>query len=245
MFPAGPGGTSDPATVQALLSQLEEAQKRIEDSVTRAEMQTQIADTTTAARRVISSLEEKIQKLEEEKAALLQVKNQLHEDLQKVLQTQRALRQQLDQNVVDQRRIHNEEQKRMTEAHQAELERLAKVHEREMNEVYQQAIDAQNASDTTKEQLEEDLAELRRIMVDHDAAIVECAGRLHTSVRGERSPFFFFIRLAWPSLVPFLILSWAWLQICARSPLRLPRPLLLLTGRCFPLLKRVPAPRAS
>ena len=73
----------------------------------------------------------------------------------------------------------------MTEAHQAEMERLKKVHEREMNEVCQHAVDAQNARDTAKERLEEDLAELRRMMVDHDAAIVECAGRLHTSVRGE------------------------------------------------------------
>ena len=93
MFPAGLSGTSDQATVQPLRSQLEEAQTRIEDSVTRAEMQTQIADATAAARRVISSLEEKIQKHEEEKAALLQMKNQLHEDLQKVLRTQRTIRQ--------------------------------------------------------------------------------------------------------------------------------------------------------
>ena len=39
----------------------------------------------------------------------------------------------------------------------------------EVNEVCQQAIDSQNARDTAKEQLEEDLAELRRMMVDHDA----------------------------------------------------------------------------
>ena len=73
----------------------------------------------------------------------------------------------------------------MTEEHQAEITRLAAVHAREMDEVCQQAIDAQNASNTTKEQLEEDLAEARRMLVDSDAAITECIGRLHTRVLGE------------------------------------------------------------
>ena len=102
-----------------------------------------------------------------------------------MLENQRLLRSACHQDIVEQRRLHSEEQKRMTEAHQAEIERLKKVHEREMNEVCQQAVDAQNARDTVKERLEEDLAELRRMMVDHDAVIVECAGRLHTTVRGE------------------------------------------------------------
>ena len=196
MLPVGPAGTSDPDTVQALRSQLEEAQKRIEDSVTRAEMQAQITDATAAARLVISRLEEKVKSLEDGRDALIVVKDQLHADLQKLLENQRLLRSVRDQAIVDERRLHSEEQKRMTEEHQAELERLKKVHEREMNEVCQQAVDAQNARDTAKERLEEDLAELRRMMVDHDAVIVECAGRLHTTVRGECPCHFFFVRLA-------------------------------------------------
>ena len=148
-------------------------------------MQAQITDATAVARLVISRLEEKVKSLEDGRDALIVVKDQLHADLQKLLEKQRLLRSARDQAIVDERRLHSEEQKRMTEEHQAELERLKKVHEREMNEVCQQAIDSQNTRDTAKEQLEEDLAELRRMMVDHDAAIVECAGRLHTTVQGE------------------------------------------------------------
>ena len=148
-------------------------------------MQTQITDATAASRQVIASLEEKVKSLEEGRDALIVVKDHIHAELQKVLERQQLLRSARDQAIIDERRLHSEEQKRMTEAHQAEIERLKKVHEREMNEVCQQAIDSQNARDTAKEQLEEDLAELCRMMVDHDAVIVECAGRLHTTVRGE------------------------------------------------------------
>ena len=156
LFPVGPAGASDPDTVQALRSQLEEAQKRIEDSVTRAEMQAQITDATAAARLVISRLEEKVKSLEDGRDALIVVKDQLHADLQKLLEKQQLIQSARDQAIVDERRLHSEEQKRMTEEHQAEIERLKKVHEREMNEVCQQAVDAQNARDTAKERLEED-----------------------------------------------------------------------------------------
>ena len=113
-----------------------------------------------------------------------------------MLERQQLLREARDQTIIDERRLHSEEQKRMTEAHQAELERLAKVHEREMNEVCKQAIDAQSARDAAKERLEEDLAELRHMMVDHDAVIVECAGRLHATGRGEYPLSLLFILLA-------------------------------------------------
>ena len=177
-------------------SQLEVAQKRIDDSVSRSEMQAQITDATAAARQVIERLEEKVKSLEEGRDALIVTKDQLHADVQRLLERGRLLREAHDEALVEQRRLHSEEQKRITEAHQAELERLAKVHEREMNEVCKQAIDAQGARDEVKERLEEDLAELRRMMADHDAAIVECAGRLHTTVRGEYPLLLLFIRLA-------------------------------------------------
>ena len=168
-------------------------------------MQAQITDATAAARQVIERLEEKVKSLEDGRNALIVAKDQLHADVQRLLERQRLLHEARDEALVEQRRLHSEEQKRMTEAHQAELERLAKVHEREMNEVCKQAIDAQGARDAAKERLEEDLAELRRMMVDHDAAIVECAGCLHTTVRGECPCCFF--SSGWPSRALFLLSS--------------------------------------
>ena len=100
MFTIGPAGASDPDTIQALRSQLEEAQKRLEDSVSRAEMQTQITDATAAARQVIASLEEKVKSLEEGRDALIVVKDHVHAELQKVLENQRLLRAARDQDII-------------------------------------------------------------------------------------------------------------------------------------------------
>ena len=61
------------------------AQKKIEDSVSRSEMQAQITDATAAARQVIERLEEKVKSLEDGRDALIVTKDQLHADVQRLL----------------------------------------------------------------------------------------------------------------------------------------------------------------
>ena len=68
------------------------------------------------------------------------------------------------------------------------MERLAAVHKKEMDDCCQSAIDAASVRDELKERLEEDLAEARRALVDQDAPITECLGKLHTHMLSEFLP---------------------------------------------------------
>ena len=169
---------SDPADVQALCQELAQAQAALEEHVTCAELQDSVQEAVEEARQVIA-------RLEAENAQLVQVRGQLHEQVQTALRTQQALFERLTNSAVEHRRLHQEEQWRMTDEHAAELARLTAAHKAEMEEVLKQACDARDARDADKERLDGELIKLRRIMADNDATLIRNIGRLHDQLRGN------------------------------------------------------------
>ena len=115
----------DPAEVQALRQELDQARKALEDRVSRSELTDLVQEAVAEARQVIT-------RLEAENAELVRIKGELHGQVQTVLRTQQTLVERLENNTIEHRRLNDEEQRRMRDEHQAELERLHNMHKGEM-----------------------------------------------------------------------------------------------------------------
>ena len=122
----------------------------------------------------------------------MQIRGQLHEQVQTTLRTQQAISEWLENSAVEHHRLNDEEQRRMRDEHQAEITRLCTAHKVEVEEVLKQACDARDAREADKERLDRELVELRRTMADNDAALIHNISRLHDQLRGKL--------LSWSSL---------------------------------------------
>ena len=89
----------------------------LEERVTRAELQDSVQEAVAEARQIIA-------RLEAENAQLVQVRGQLHEQVQTALKTQQALSEWLENSAVEHCRLNEQEQRRMADGHLAEVQAL-------------------------------------------------------------------------------------------------------------------------